>query len=318
LISQTVTIPDIAKEKTMTKIAIIGVPSSAGARQTGQEKAPQAYRRAGLIEQLRSAGLTATDFGDLPEASFQPDLQHPKAQNLQLVVDVAKRVANQVESAVRDNALPMVLGGDCTIALGVVAGMINHAPNLGLMYFDGDLDLNTPETTPSGIFDGMVMAHMTGKGVDALTRLGPRTPLMAEEDIVMFAFNPEAGAIDAVEMELLPQCRMLKYPVSEIRGKAQESAREALSRLEKRADSILIHFDVDVIDYEDFPVGDLPHYHGLSFVEAMSALEVFVASRKFGGLVITEFNADRDVDGTHARRFVDALSSTLGEKGHQI
>jgi arginase len=298
----------------MRKIGIIGVPSSAGARQTGQERAPQSFRRAGFIENLHSVGLEVSDFGDLPEVPFQPDQQHPKAQNLQLVVEVVKRVANQVDVALRDNAIPVVLGGDCTITLGVLAGLISHAPNLGLMYFDGDLDLNTPDTTPSGIFDGMVIAHMTGKGVDTLARLGPRYPLMAEEDIVLFGYNTEAGAIDAVEVEVLQQCQMIKYPVSQIRGKAKESAREAVSQLENKAGSILVHFDVDVIDFDDFPAADLPHYHGLSFDEAMAALSVFVASRKLAGLVITEFNADRDADGTLAHRFVDAVAKALEER----
>jgi arginase len=297
----------------MKKICIVGVPSSAGARQTGQERAPQSFRQAGFIEHLYAAGLDVIDLGDLAEVPFRPDQQHPKAQNLQLVVEVANSVANQVEGAVRDKTLPIVLGGDCTITLGVVAGLISQAPNLGLMYFDGDLDLNTPDTTPSGIFDGMVMAHMTGQGVATLARVGPRYPLMAEEDIVMFGYNTEAGAIDAVEIERLQQSQMIQYPVSQIRGKAREAAREALSQLENKADAILIHFDVDVIDFDDFPVGDVPHHHGLSFDEAMRALAVFIASPKFAALVITEFNADRDPDGTVAARFVDAVAKTLAE-----
>jgi len=298
------------------KLGIIGVPSSAGARRTGQEQAPQSFRRAGLIKNLHSAGLEVVDLGDLPETPFRPDEQHPKAQNLQLVIDVASRVANQVDSAVRDNALPIVLGGDCTIALGVVAGLIGHTPNLGLMYFDGDVDLNTPDTTPSGIFDGMVMAHMTGKGIDTLARVGPRYPLMAEEDIVMFGYNPEAGSIDAAELEALQQGHMVKYPVSQIRGKARGLAKEALSQLENKTEAVLVHFDVDVIDFNDFPAGDVPHEHGLSFDEAMSALEVFTASPKFAALVITEFNVNRDPDGTLATRLVEAVAKILG-KSHE-
>jgi arginase len=299
----------------MKKFCIIGVPSSAGARQTGQERAPQSFRRAGFVERLDSAGLEVIDLGDVPEVPFRPDRQNPKAQNLQLVVDVANRVADQVEAAVRDNALPIVLGGDCTITLGVIAGLVGHAPNIGVIYLDGDLDLNTPDSTPSGIFDGMVMAHMIGKGVDALARVGPRYPLMAEEDIVLFGYNSEAGAIDAVELEELQQCQMVRYPVPEIRGNARESAREALSQLEDRTDSILIHFDVDVVDADDFPAGDVPHYHGLSFDEAMSALDVFVASQKLAALVITEFNADHDPEGTLAARLVDAVAKSLEKRG---
>jgi len=134
---------------------------------------------------------------------------------------------------------------------------------------------------------------------------------MAEEDIVLFGYNTGTGWIDAAEFEALQQSRMIKYPLSRIRETAKESAREALDQLENKADSILIHFDVDVIDYDDFPVGDVPHHKGLGFDEAMSALEVFITSRKFAGLVITEFNANRDADGMHARRFVKAVAKVL-------
>ena len=292
----------------MRKIGIIGVPSSAGARQTGQEQATRAYREASLIEHLRLAGHSVTDFGDLPEVPFRSDQQHPKAQNLQLVVEVAKRVADQVDAVVRDHDLPIVLGGDCTITLGVLAGLIRQMPNLGLMYFDGDIDLNTPDTTVSGILDGMVMAHIIGKGVDALARVGPRYPLMAEENIVLFGYNAEAGWIDEVETQVLAQCQMMTYPSAQIRGTVKASATEALAQLESKADSILIHFDVDVIDDDDFPAGDVPHSQGISFHEAMAALSVFAASRKLAGLVITEFNATRDADGALARRFVDAVA----------
>ena len=298
----------------MRKIGIIGVPSSAGARRTGQEQAARAYRQASLNEHLRSAGLSVTDFGDLPEVSFRPDQQHPKAQNLQLVVEVAKRVANQVEAVVREHDLPIVLGGDCTITLGVLAGLIRQTPNLGLMYFDGDVDLNTPDTTISGIFDGMVMAHIIGKGVAELARVGPRYPLMAEENIVLFGYNADAGWIDVAETQVLAQCQMMTYPLAQIRGTVKESAKQALTQLESKADSILIHFDVDVIDFDDFPAADVPHYQALSFDEAMAALGVFIASRKLAGLVITEFNAERDADGTLAHRFVDAVAKALAER----
>jgi len=295
----------------MNRVAIIGVPSSAGARRTGQERAPQSFRRAGFIGYLQSGGMNVIDLGDLPEVLFQPDQENPKAQNLQLVVDVAKSVAELVENAKCENYIPIVLGGDCSITLGVVSGLISHEPSLGLMYFDGDLDLNTPDTTPSGIFDGMVIAHMIGKGADTLAHFGPRYPLMAEEDIVLFGYNTKAGAIDVVEIEILERSQMMRYPVSQIRGKARESAREALSQLENKTDSILVHFDVDVIDSNDFPAGDVPHHHGLSFNEAMNALEVFINSHKFGGLVITEFNANYDAFGVLARRFVKAVAKTL-------
>jgi arginase len=184
-------------------------------------------------------------------------------------------------------------------------------PNLGLLYFDGDIDLNTPDTTVSGILDGMVMAHILGKGADALARVGPRYPLMAEENIVLFGYNTDAGWIDEAETQVLAQCQMMTYPSAQIRGTVKESAKQALTQLESKAESILVHFDVDVIDDDDFPAGDVPHSQGISFQEAMAALSVFTASRKLAGLVITEFNATRDPDGALARRFVDAVAKAL-------
>lgn len=305
----------------MKKLGIVGVPSSAGARQTGQERAPRAYRQAGLMERFDPGDFQVTDYGDLPEIPFRSDPQHPKAQNLGLVVEVVQSVAHQVDQVVHDKAIPIILGGDCTITLGVVAGLIGQMPNLGLIYFDGDVDLNTPDTTTSGIFDGMVMAHMIGKGDDVLARVGGRHPLMLEEKIVLFGYNVEAGWIDAAEKKRLAQCGMTKYPLSQIRGTAKEAAKEALTQLEKRAESILIHFDVDVIDQNDFPAADVPHHEGLGFDEAISALEVFVDSHKFAGLVITEFNASRDADGLLAGRLVEAVAAALqqrlGRIGHK-
>ncbi len=138
---------------------------------------------------------------------------------------------------------------------------------------------------------------------------------MAEEDIALFGYNPDAGSIDAVEVEVLRQTKMRSYPVSQIRGNAKESAMGALTQLENKVDSILVHFDVDVIDFDDFPAADVPHSQGLSFNEAMSALEVFMGSRKLVALVVTEFNAYRDADGALAKRFVEAVAQALEESG---
>jgi arginase len=243
---------------------------------------------------------------------YRPDLENPTQQNLALVRDVAQRVDGQVSAAAQSNAKPIVMGGDCTITLGVLAALTRHLPDLGLIYFDGDVDLNTPETTTSGIFDGMVMSHITGEGAHELTHLGSRYPLMPAEKIVLFGYNAEAGWMDAAEIQRLEAASMIKYPAEQIRGKARPAAIEALTRLEKKVQHILVHFDVDVIDCSDFPAADVIHDHGLGFGEAMDALGVFASSSKFAGLVVTEFNSERDEDGSLAQRLVDALVMILG------
>jgi arginase len=269
----------------MNRVAVIGVPSSAGAHRIGQERAPQSFRQAGFIEHLHSAGLELIKFGDLPEVSLHPDAQHPKHQNLAFVCDVATRVADQVNIAVCQQLKPIVLGGDCKIALGVLAGLVRQLPNLGLIYFDGDIDLNTPTDTLSGILDGMGTAHIIGKGADELTHIGHRYPLMPEENIILFGYNPDVGWMDVAEMQRLGHCSMLKYPVTQVRGKPEEASRKAVAQLEDKVEQFLVHFHVDVIDIRDFPVADVPHEYGLSFDEAMEILRIFVPAVSSPGLL---------------------------------
>jgi arginase len=290
-------------------LALIGVPSSAGARRTGQEGGPAAFRAAGLLERLREKGLDVADLGDLPPVSFRPDPEHPRQQNLALVVDVVRQVADRVGQALASRRSPLVLGGDCSLSLGVIAGLLRHYRRLGLLYFDADLDLNTPETTPSGVFDGMVLAHILGRGLPELAEIGPRCPLLPEEDIVPFGYDSGSGWIDPPELEILERSRMSRYPLARVRADPAAAARDALLRLESRSDAILVHFDVDVMD---FPAVDVPHPHGLDGESAFAALQVFVAAPTCIALVVTELNPEEDPDRAHTARLVDGLVGALG------
>ena len=218
-------------------LSLIGVASSAGARRTGQEGAPAAYRAAGLLEKLRAKGLDVVDEGDSPSVSYRPDPEHPRQQNIGLVAQVARQTADRVERAAASGRVPLVLGGDCTVGLGVVAGLCRRHPRLGLLYFDGDVDLNTPDTTPSGIFDGMVVAHLLGRGVPDLAGLGPRIPLLSEEDVVLFGYDEESGSFDPPELEALEHSRISKYPLARVRPDPAAAARDALSYLQKGPDA---------------------------------------------------------------------------------
>ncbi|TME47784.1 MAG: arginase family protein [Chloroflexi bacterium] len=290
-------------------LGLLGVPSSAGAHGPGQEKAPSALRAAGLVEALRAGGLSVDDLGDLPLVRFRPDPTNPKQQSVGRVREVADRVAESVERAVAGGLLPVILGGDCTITLGVVAGLLRSTPALALLYFDGDADLTTPETTHSGIFDGMGIAHLTGAGAAELTRMGQRYPLLPEDHIALFGFHPHE--LEPDDPPRLQRSAMLKYPVTSLERPPLDQAREAMRLLEERADAVLVHFDVDVLDSAEVPLGDWPHYQALALVDAMQALKIFISSPKLAGLVITEINPDHDPDGSLVRRFVDGLSRAL-------
>lgn len=293
------------------KVALIGVPSSAGARQTGQERAPECLRAAGLVQRLISRGYDVLDLGDLNQVSFRPDTNNPKQQNLALVLDVLSQAAEAVEFAIANRAWPLILGGDCTITIGVIAALIEHFPDLGLSYVDGDVDLNTPETTHTGIFDGMVMAHIVGRGADELRHFGSRCPLLEEQQIALFGYSAQAGGIDPAEFDILRNTQMAKFPLEDVNADVRGAATRALRELESKAEHILVHFDVDVVDYDDFPAVDVAHQPGLTLAQAQEALGVFVESEKTVGLVITEFNAAQDGDGKLAERIIGVIEDVL-------
>lgn len=294
------------------KIALIGVPSSAGARNAGQELAPKALRDAGLLQGLIADGHAVLDLGDTDVVSFAPDTKRPRQQNLPLVVSVLGQVERQVDAAMDIGAWPLVVGGDCTITIGVLASLCRHFPGLGMIYLDGDVDLNTPDTTLSGILDGMVLAHVLGKGAAELSHFASRCPLLAEEDITLFGYSLQAGGLDPVEIELLRHSRLARFPYHRIKDAVKPAARRALSELERSAEHILVHFDVDVIDRRDFPAADVPHQPGLGIAQVRDALEVFLGSDQTIGLVVTEFNAGLDGDGRLAKQLAELLRSAGG------
>jgi arginase len=295
------------------EFAIIGVPSSAGARRAGQERAPSVLRAAGLVDSLEERGVDVFDRDDLPEVVFRPDPENPRKQSLGDVGRVAQNVAVELERARGGGTCPVVLGGDCTITIGVVAGLLRRGSSLGLLYLDGDLDLNTPETTPSGIFDGMVTAHLLGRGDQELARIGPEYPLLQESHLVYFGYNVSAGGIDPPELSALERSAALRFPVDTVREDPIAAASEAVEALEGRVERILVHFDLDVADT---PAVDVAHSNGLPLESTVEALKVFIRSPKCAGLVVTEFNPALDVDGSVARRLAAHLAETLSAARH--
>lgn len=285
-------------------IGILGVPTSAGAHAPGQEKAPQHLRRMGLVERLAAGGSEVSDLGDLPLARYRPGSADRRAQNLELVTAVARQVADSVDGILQRGMVPLVLGGDCTITLGVLAGLGRHPGDLGLLYVDGDVDLTTPATTSSGIFDSMGLAHALGHGAPELTGLGPRRPLVDPRRVVAFGYSP--AEVEPAEQELLERDGVICCPAGE------GGADEAIDELQRRADRILVHFDVDVIDSAEFPLADFPHHNlGLPFADAAAALVAGCASPAFAGLVLTEVNPDHDPDGSLTSALIDVLVDAL-------
>ena len=176
----------------MTRLRLIGVPSSAGAHAPGVERGPARLRDAGLAGALAAAGLTASDAGDLPVSNFATAASPSGARNLPAVLEVVGLVADAVAAARADGDVAVLLGGDCTLVLGAVAGLRKQeqaSNGVGVLYLDGDADLDTPQEG-WGVLDSCGVAHLLGDGDPQLAGLRPGEPLLNAASLVLFGFHP--------------------------------------------------------------------------------------------------------------------------------
>jgi arginase len=291
-------------------LVVLGVASSAGTHHAGQERAPAALRAAGLIDRLISAGLTVADRGDVVTEVFAVDHTNPTARNFPAVLRTARQVADLVSSVVADGAVPLVLGGDCTVTVGVVAGVRRVRPDAGLFYFDGDADLATPETTSSGVLDAMGIAHLIGLADNELANLAGHRPLLPSRRLVLFGVDqndPESFREEVLRDH--PDLRW--YPDHVVRRDPAGSARRALDGLSTGA-GVILHFDVDAVDSGDLPLANYPHYGtGVSLDAAAKALAAVAAAPDLTAIVLTEVNPTHDPDGRQLQRYVDAVGGAL-------
>jgi arginase len=293
------------------EFGLLGVPSSTAAHGPGQEKAPAALRRAGLPERLAAAGARVVDYGDLPVARWRPDRHQRRPHNLRAVLGVLHETSTSVGEILTDGRVPLVLGGECSVTIAVVAAFRGAGVEPALLYMDGGVDLFTPATNPTGIIDSMAVAHLFDEpGTSAeLAGLGQARPLLRDDRLLLFGFTDYPGA----EHDVLVRRDLARLPAEQIRGRPQQAAEEALARVRASADRFVVHLDVDVVDFLDLPVADVPlHNAGLTFDEAMTCLAVFARDEALAGLTITEFNPDHGAeDGSTADALVRGLVGAI-------
>jgi arginase len=284
------------------KIALLGAPTSAAAMSPGHEGAPAALRAAGLIDRLRSLGYDVNDLGDDPTQLYQPDEESPRARNLPRVLASIEALKPRVEQAVKSGALPVILSGDCSVALAVVAGARRYFRNVSLIYIDRDADLNTPATTTSGCVDGMVVSHLTGRGAAELVRFWGEPPLVREPDLALFG----AERLDPLEEQWLQRSTLRRYLASDVqRMGAVAAAQAALERIHANSYQFVLHLDVDVI--ADFQATNYPGSGGLTIGDVREALRVFAKQKHLAAIEVTAYNPTKDADGSGARAILDIL-----------
>jgi arginase len=287
---------------------LIGAPSSAAAFLPGSEKAPAALRSAGLIERLQSAGFEVIDHGDCAPRMFADDEEHRRARNVSEIVAGLSDLKTRAELAVKSGALVLVLGGDCAQTIGLLTAARRYYKHLNLFWMDRDADLNTPATTPSGRIDGMVVAGIIGKGAPELVRFWGEPPLVREPDVYLFGIE----RLDPPEQEFLAKSPMRHMLAVDVQRKSPAvAAKAALAHLHADSREYVVHLDTDLISNADFPAVNVPADGGLPVSDVKAALTEALRSNFVVGLTVTQYNPDKDTDGSSAKKLVDLLVEAI-------
>lgn len=299
-------------------VRILGAPSSAGAYAPGQEDAPAALRDAGLVRRLAEAGLEVLrPNSDLPRFGWRPDRVDPRAQNLAAVVAAAAGVRDAAAAALGRRELALVLGGDCTVGVGAVAASVLQGGETGVVYLDMHADLNTPASVIDGALDWMGVAHMLAlEGCrPALRDIGPRTPLLEPGQIVVLGHEPSQAT--AWERETIARLGVACIAAEDLRADPGAAAAEALSRLSPGCTRLVIHFDVDVVDFTDAPLSENTGRNiGVPLTAALDALAAVAADGRTAALTVTELNpAHAAAEAGTLGRLCDGIARALSGCG---
>jgi arginase len=297
------------------RVAVIGAPSGAGACGVGQEQTPAAIRAAGLIEQLDRVGFEVSDLGDSPVVPWRPDRANPRAQNLQAVADVVRTTGRRVADALasRDRSA-LVLGGDCTVGIGTVAGIQQAVGQVALAYFDLHSDLNTPASATDGALDWMALAHLLAiEGTEpTLTAAAGSVPLLDPDQVVLFAHDRSHST--RFERGEIQRLGLARVALEEVRGDPEGAAGRALELLAARSDRYAIHLDVDVVDFTDAPLSEHPSRNtGLKLDQMLRALRVLASGPGLVAITLAELNPhNAAADDGLLERFAAALADAMG------
>ncbi len=297
----------------MRRLSVIGVPSSAGSYAAGQDQAPAALRHAGLIQALNDAGLPVRDHGDLPEQIWRPDRQRPFAQNAGQVTACLQELADRLGPLFADGDTVLVLGGNCTIALAVIAGLqrLEVGPP-GLLYVDRHFDLNTPDSTTHGALDWMGLAHafaLPGT-VDALTEAFGHRPLLQPSQVAWLGVD----ASEATTWEREQADRLGLHVTSRTALAADPSGSATTTLNVLPPGPLAVHVDVDVLDFIDAPLAESTDGRntGPTLDQLAQALLPAAGDPRLRALSIGELNPTRSAGEPDAiPRFIRMLAATL-------
>ena len=297
-------------------IAIIGVPLDLGQGRRGVDMGPSAMRVAGLNARLGALGYVVEDLGNVPaeQAEASPEGQ-PRAKYLPQIAATCDRLAILVGQTLERGGVPVVLGGDHSVAVGTASGVSHHfrARNqkAGLIWLDAHADMNTPESSPSGNVHGMPLACILGVGPPELTDLFGYRPKVEPRHAVIVGLRD----VDQMEKPHVRQSGVRAFTMRDIDERGLRSVMEDAIRLASE-DTAGFHLslDMDFVDPRDAPGVGTPVRGGVTYREAHLAMEMIGDSRRMVSMEVVEINPVIDEANRTADLAVELVMSGLGKR----
>ena len=296
-------------------VHVLGVPLDLGGARRGVDMGPSALRIAGIGERLAAMGCVVVDKGDLaapiPETQAERD---PRKKYVREIARVCQKLYQQVYQSHEDGALPVVLGGDHSLAAGSVGASADFAAakggEIGLLWVDAHGDMNTPASTTTGNVHGMPLAALIGPEPAELSKIGARSPKVRAEKTVLIGVRN----LDPVERDRIRDSGIQVFTMKDIdRDGIAKVMEQALAIAGQDTHGIHVSFDLDVCDPAIAPGVGTPVKGGLDYREAHMVMEMIADSQRLMALDIVEVNPILDSQNQTALLGVELVASAFGQ-----
>ncbi|NRF93337.1 arginase [Paenibacillus frigoriresistens] len=293
-------------------ISIIGVPLQYGADRNGLDMGPSALRGSDMVNRLEALGYQVQDVGDIHvNRSLEACRTGEKLNYLKEISKVNNELCQVVTSEMTKGQFPLVLGGDHSIAIGTIKGVLQHVNRLGVIWFDAHTDVNTEETTYSGNIHGMSLAVALGYGHSELVSIGSVEAKVKPENVVIIG----ARSIDLGERTFLKEKGIRVFTMHDIdRYGMRHVMEEALKIVTNGTDGVHLSLDIDGMDPTEAPGVGTPVSGGMSYRESHFAMEILYESNVLVSAEFVEVNPMLDQHNKTARTAVELIGSVFGER----
>lgn len=300
--------------KTRRSVEVIGVPMDLGASRRGVDMGPSAMRLSKLQSLLHALGYTISDVGNVSVPDFVTVASAP-AERIGSIATVCRELAELTANAVRSGVIPLVLGGDHSLAAGSVAGtataLAERNERVGVIWLDAHADINTPDSSLSGNVHGMPVAHLLGLGDSRLSRIASRFPAVLPEHLVYVGLRD----VDIAERDIIRSMGIRAFTMREIDERGLRAVMdEAVAIATRGTGGIHLSCDADWVDPREAPGVGTPVRGGATLREAHLAMEIIYDTGALVAMDLVEINPILDRENHTAELAAELIASAFGRR----